>query len=181
MLRSSTNDLRNGGGNAFRVTELTAVQEQDTQDIYAVIEDTQDRQTQIYQSVETLFDVSSEIYDITFCSDGSAGSDFTVMAEFQRQLRPAKGPAQPDAPGRGLFVPGMRFDSLSFRNVVARRPVQVARECTYPGIPKMPTLNFKGTEGVVGLICTCKENALHGGIPTLRPTPEAALAMHEGH
>ncbi|GJZ80561.1 hypothetical protein Tco_0645555 [Tanacetum coccineum] len=41
-----------------RVTELTAVQEQDTQDIYAVIEDTQDRQTQIYQSVETLFDDS---------------------------------------------------------------------------------------------------------------------------
>ncbi|GKA67255.1 retrovirus-related pol polyprotein from transposon TNT 1-94 [Tanacetum coccineum] len=39
-----------------RVTELTAVQEQDMQDIYAVIEDTQDRQTQIYQSVETLFD-----------------------------------------------------------------------------------------------------------------------------
>ncbi|GKA68299.1 hypothetical protein Tco_0768216 [Tanacetum coccineum] len=31
-----------------RVTELTAVQEQDTHDIYAVIEDTQDRQTQIY-------------------------------------------------------------------------------------------------------------------------------------
>ncbi|GJW25131.1 putative reverse transcriptase domain-containing protein, partial [Tanacetum coccineum] len=33
-----------------RVTELTAVQEQDTQEIYAVIEDTQDRQTQIYQT-----------------------------------------------------------------------------------------------------------------------------------
>ncbi|GKD77284.1 hypothetical protein Tco_1339905, partial [Tanacetum coccineum] len=39
------------GGVNTRVTELTAVQEQDTQDIYAVIEDTQDRQTQIYQSV----------------------------------------------------------------------------------------------------------------------------------
>ncbi|GKC75069.1 putative reverse transcriptase domain-containing protein [Tanacetum coccineum] len=39
-----------------RVTELTAVQEQDTHDIYAVIEDTQDRQTHIYLSVETLFD-----------------------------------------------------------------------------------------------------------------------------
>ncbi|GJT29507.1 hypothetical protein Tco_0909782 [Tanacetum coccineum] len=38
-----------------RVTELTVVQEQDTQDIYAVIEDTHDRQTQIYQSVGTLF------------------------------------------------------------------------------------------------------------------------------
>ncbi|GKE00795.1 hypothetical protein Tco_1388778 [Tanacetum coccineum] len=39
-----------------RVTELAAVQEQDTQDIYAVIEDAQDRQTRIFQSVETLID-----------------------------------------------------------------------------------------------------------------------------
>ncbi|GKE83456.1 hypothetical protein Tco_1557198, partial [Tanacetum coccineum] len=38
------------------VTELAAVQEQDTQDIYDVIEDAQDRQTQIFQSVETLID-----------------------------------------------------------------------------------------------------------------------------
>ncbi|GJR19686.1 putative reverse transcriptase domain-containing protein [Tanacetum coccineum] len=40
------------GGVNTRVTELTAVQEQDTQDIYAVIEDTQDRQTQIYIKVK---------------------------------------------------------------------------------------------------------------------------------
>ncbi|GJR34557.1 hypothetical protein Tco_1210241 [Tanacetum coccineum] len=46
------------GGVNTRVIELTAVQEQDTQDIYAVIEDTQDRQTQIYQSVGTLVDDS---------------------------------------------------------------------------------------------------------------------------
>ncbi|GKE86078.1 hypothetical protein Tco_1559820, partial [Tanacetum coccineum] len=39
-----------------RVTELTAVQEQDTQDIYVMIEDTQDRQTQIHQTVEALVD-----------------------------------------------------------------------------------------------------------------------------
>ncbi|GKF49972.1 hypothetical protein Tco_0143223, partial [Tanacetum coccineum] len=32
-----------------RVTELTAVQEQDTHDVYAVIKDTQDRQTQLFQ------------------------------------------------------------------------------------------------------------------------------------
>ncbi|GKA85822.1 hypothetical protein Tco_0807476 [Tanacetum coccineum] len=37
-----------------RVTELAAVQEQDTQDIYAMIEDTQDRHTQIYQNQEAL-------------------------------------------------------------------------------------------------------------------------------
>ncbi|GJX66289.1 hypothetical protein Tco_0300632 [Tanacetum coccineum] len=47
-----------------RVTELTTVQEQDTQEIYAVIEDTQDRQTQIYQTVETLVD-DSRCYPMT--------------------------------------------------------------------------------------------------------------------
>ncbi|GKG49707.1 hypothetical protein Tco_0518481, partial [Tanacetum coccineum] len=34
-----------------RVTELAAVQEQDTHDVYAMIEDTQDRQTQLFQRV----------------------------------------------------------------------------------------------------------------------------------
>ncbi|GKF75552.1 hypothetical protein Tco_0224996, partial [Tanacetum coccineum] len=45
-----------------RVTELVAVQEQDTRDIYDVIEDAQDRQTRIFQSVETLIDDSSAIH-----------------------------------------------------------------------------------------------------------------------
>ncbi|GJY86468.1 hypothetical protein Tco_0500494 [Tanacetum coccineum] len=35
-----------------RVTELAAVQERDTQDVYAMIKDTQDRQTQLFQSVD---------------------------------------------------------------------------------------------------------------------------------
>ncbi|GJX91892.1 hypothetical protein Tco_0345218 [Tanacetum coccineum] len=152
-----------------RVTELTAVQEQDTQDIYAVIEDTQDRQTQIYQSVETLFDDSQYHYETARLLDQEAlvsreawgcsievsymtrseilalrsvvmgqqavisqlqaadrksqvvtlemlQADYqrqvqlaealkllkglqTQMVEFQRQHGPAKGPAQPDAPG----------------------------------------------------------------------------------
>ncbi|GJS55076.1 retrovirus-related pol polyprotein from transposon TNT 1-94 [Tanacetum coccineum] len=151
------------------VTELTAVQEQDTQDIYAVIEDTQDRQTQIYQSVGTLVDDSQYHYETARLLDQEAlvsreawgcsievsymtrseilalrsvvmgqqavisqlqaadrksqvvtlemlQADYqrqvqltkalellkglqTQMAEFQRQLGPAKGPAQPDAPG----------------------------------------------------------------------------------
>ncbi|GJX00256.1 reverse transcriptase domain-containing protein [Tanacetum coccineum] len=37
-----------------RVTELAAVQEQDTQDVYAVIEDAQDRQTRLSQRVDVL-------------------------------------------------------------------------------------------------------------------------------
>ncbi|GKA15176.1 hypothetical protein Tco_0694923 [Tanacetum coccineum] len=48
-----------------RVTELTAVQEQDTQEICAVIEDTQDRQTQIYQMVEALVDDRQYHYKTT--------------------------------------------------------------------------------------------------------------------
>ncbi|GJX05063.1 putative reverse transcriptase domain-containing protein [Tanacetum coccineum] len=32
-----------------------------------------------------------------------------------------------------------------------RRPVQVARECTYPNFLKCQPLNFKGTKGVIGL------------------------------
>nr|GFA01583.1 reverse transcriptase domain-containing protein [Tanacetum cinerariifolium] len=38
------------------VTELAAVQKQDTQDIYRVMEDTQGRQTEIFQRVEALVD-----------------------------------------------------------------------------------------------------------------------------
>ncbi|GJW57748.1 hypothetical protein Tco_0104479 [Tanacetum coccineum] len=60
-----------GGVNA-RVTELTAVQEQDTQDTYAVIEDTQDRQTQIYQSVGTLVDDSQYYYETARLLDQEA-------------------------------------------------------------------------------------------------------------
>ncbi|GJW09368.1 hypothetical protein Tco_1575195 [Tanacetum coccineum] len=39
-----------------RVTKLAAVQEQDTQDIYAMIEDAQDRQTQLSQRVDVLIE-----------------------------------------------------------------------------------------------------------------------------
>ncbi|GJT40145.1 hypothetical protein Tco_0940010 [Tanacetum coccineum] len=171
-----------------RVTELTAVQEQDTQDIYAVIGDTQDRQTQIYQSVETLVDDSQYHYETARLLDQEAlvsreawgrsievsymtrseimalrsvvmgqqaviaqlqaadrrsqavtsemlqadhrrqgvikellAADHqrqvqltkalkllkglqTQMAEFQRQHGPAKGPAQPDAPGEVAMI-----------------------------------------------------------------------------
>nr|GEY01909.1 hypothetical protein [Tanacetum cinerariifolium] len=46
-----------------RVTELAAMQEQDTQDIYGVMEDTQGRQTEIFQRVEALVDDSQYHYE----------------------------------------------------------------------------------------------------------------------
>ncbi|GJR72230.1 hypothetical protein Tco_0084595 [Tanacetum coccineum] len=44
-----------------RVTELATVQEQDTHDVYALIEDTQDRQTQLFQSVDRLGQLSAAL------------------------------------------------------------------------------------------------------------------------
>nr|GFC89453.1 hypothetical protein [Tanacetum cinerariifolium] len=46
-----------------RVTELAAMQEQDTQDIYGVMEDTRGRQTEIFQRVEALVDDSQYHYE----------------------------------------------------------------------------------------------------------------------
>nr|GFC04829.1 hypothetical protein [Tanacetum cinerariifolium] len=46
-----------------RVTELAAVQELDTQDIYRVMEDTRGRQTEIFQRVEALADDSQYHYE----------------------------------------------------------------------------------------------------------------------
>ncbi|GKD63395.1 putative reverse transcriptase domain-containing protein [Tanacetum coccineum] len=54
------------------VTELAAVQEQDTQDIYAVIEDVQDRQTRIFQSVEVLIDDRQYHYETVRLLDQEA-------------------------------------------------------------------------------------------------------------
>nr|GFD48439.1 hypothetical protein [Tanacetum cinerariifolium] len=46
-----------------RVTELAAVQEQNTQDIYGVMEEAQHRQTEMFQRVETLVDDSRYHYE----------------------------------------------------------------------------------------------------------------------
>nr|GFB01610.1 reverse transcriptase domain-containing protein [Tanacetum cinerariifolium] len=46
-----------------KVTELAAVQEQDTQNIYGVMEDTQGKQTEIFQRVKALVDDSQYHYE----------------------------------------------------------------------------------------------------------------------
>ncbi|GJU56441.1 hypothetical protein Tco_1230155 [Tanacetum coccineum] len=61
-----------------RVTELAAVQEQDTQDIYAVIEDTQDRQTQIYQRVDILAEDRQFHYETARLLDQEALGQLSV-------------------------------------------------------------------------------------------------------
>ncbi|GJT82975.1 putative reverse transcriptase domain-containing protein [Tanacetum coccineum] len=163
------------------------------QDIYAVIGDTQDRQTQIYQSVETLFDDSQYHYETARLLDqealvsreawgrsheagishvGVSGScDFKdatgwnteAMAKHEYQL---KGPGTDDiAPGKMTQTTRLNPARDATRNgddshtsrTGARRPVQVARECTYPDFLKCQPLNFKGTEGVDAIVCSQNE------------------------
>nr|GFB00378.1 hypothetical protein [Tanacetum cinerariifolium] len=59
-----------------RVTELAAVQEQDTQDFYRVMEDTQGRQTEIFQRVKALIDDSQYHYET-----GRLGHLATILGE----------------------------------------------------------------------------------------------------
>ncbi|GKB41563.1 hypothetical protein Tco_0886505 [Tanacetum coccineum] len=63
-----------------RVTELAAVQEQDTQDVYAVIEDTQDRQTQLFQRVNGLVEDGQFHYETTRLLDQEA-LDFRIASQ----------------------------------------------------------------------------------------------------
>nr|GEY52812.1 hypothetical protein [Tanacetum cinerariifolium] len=102
------------------------------------------------------------------------------MIEFQKHHGPTKGSAQPDAPGEAVITTPTPETTTSVTNaqlqamidygvtaaLAARdanrngndshtsgmgRSVQVARECTYLDFQKCQPLNFKGTEGVVGL------------------------------
>ncbi|GJW55540.1 hypothetical protein Tco_0099625 [Tanacetum coccineum] len=95
----------------------------------------------------------------------------TQMAEFQRQHGPAKGPAQPDAPGeagndytRALLLhlahmmPTRNGDIAILSGTVPEGLCKFSCNATYPpDIPKMPTLNFKGTEGVVDSLSGLKK------------------------
>ncbi|GJU57737.1 putative reverse transcriptase domain-containing protein [Tanacetum coccineum] len=135
-----------------RVTELTVVQEQDTQDIYAVIEDTQDRKIQIYQNVETLFDDSQQAVNFTV-------ADMLTIRVSVVDYRDALGrlPEAEAMINEGITAALAAHDAT--RNgddshtsgTDVRRPVQVPHECTYPDFLKCQPLNFKGIEGVVGL------------------------------
>nr|GEX62218.1 hypothetical protein [Tanacetum cinerariifolium] len=80
----------------------------------------------------------------------------TQMIEFQKHHGPAKGPAQPDAQGEagrycctGRTCANRNGDDSHTSGT--GRPVQVARECTYPDFLKCQPMNFKGTKEVVGL------------------------------
>ncbi|GJX78939.1 putative reverse transcriptase domain-containing protein [Tanacetum coccineum] len=217
-----------------RVTELTAVQEQDTQDIYAVIEDTFDRQTRYIRawgcSMEVSYMTRSEILALRSVVIGQQAvisqlqaadrkSQVVTLemlqADYQRQVQLAEAlkllkglQTQMLADCIDLlfclatqyrsFVQAMINEgvtaALAARDATrngddshtsgtgARRPVQVAHECTYPDFLKCQPLNFKGTEGVVGLTQWFEKmesiySISNCTVACQTTTPEAAHAM----
>nr|GEY77897.1 hypothetical protein [Tanacetum cinerariifolium] len=76
-----------------RVTELAVVQEQDTQDIYGVMEDTQGRQTEIFERVEALIDDSQYHYET--CRLGHLATALGEIRALQARER-ARAGAQED-------------------------------------------------------------------------------------
>ncbi|GJR26904.1 putative reverse transcriptase domain-containing protein [Tanacetum coccineum] len=142
------------------VTELAAVQEQDTQDIYAIIEDTQDRQTQVFQSVEALVDDRQYHYETARLLDAqnnmllkrtSAAAAAPMIAAAVEQLIVERVFAalanhetlrnNTNGHGDGSHNSGMGI----------RGTTRTLRECTYKDFLNCHQLNFKGTEGVVVL------------------------------
>nr|GFC01954.1 hypothetical protein [Tanacetum cinerariifolium] len=65
-----------------RVTELAVVQEQDTRNIYRVIEDTQGRQTKIFKRIEALVDDSQYHYETGRLVDQEARCSREAWAHF---------------------------------------------------------------------------------------------------
>nr|GEV13342.1 putative reverse transcriptase domain-containing protein [Tanacetum cinerariifolium] len=123
-----------------RVTELTELHEHDTHDVYALLEDAHDSRTCISQRV---------------------AMDSRIMAPVTRQ-----GPnVSPNNANPNNMTPESiqaMIDQALLRNSTNRdkshslhednqRNVQTARPCFYADFMKCQPLNFKGTEGVVGL------------------------------
>nr|GEX95093.1 hypothetical protein [Tanacetum cinerariifolium] len=140
-----------------RVTELAAVQEQDTQDIYRVMEDTQGRQTEIFQRVEALVqDQRIDALDTliaTLATQLSSLQGHLATALGEIRVLQAREQARAGAPeGTGsTHDANQTGDDSHTSGTGVRRTERVFRECTYQDFMKCQPLYFKGTEGVVKL------------------------------
>ncbi|GJS91111.1 hypothetical protein Tco_0773747 [Tanacetum coccineum] len=137
------------------VTNLSTTIEQETTIMYGMIEDAQDDQSLLRARVKLLYrDRPVHRVQLTKALELLKGLQ-TQMTEFQRQHRPAKALLSILVLlSSTAILSGSRRKREATRNgsgTGARRHVQVARECTYPNFLKCQPLNFKGTEGVIGL------------------------------
>nr|GEY62726.1 putative reverse transcriptase domain, ribonuclease H-like domain, aspartic peptidase domain protein [Tanacetum cinerariifolium] len=167
-----------------RITDLSTAIKQETAIMYGIMEDAQDDRSQLRGRVNLL------------CRDRHVHHRLAVMIEREARMGPhhalildlhathrwrhevIKELLAANHKRQGVTV------ALAARDVNRNgddshtsgtgRPVQVSREGTYPDFLKCQPLNFKGTEGVVGL----SQNALTWwNFHVKTTTPEAAHAM----
>nr|GEY51176.1 hypothetical protein [Tanacetum cinerariifolium] len=137
------------------VTELAKLHKHDTQELYALPEDAQDSRTHISQRVtidsqrvdllikdriahqETILIVDEEAYDAREAWAHSIRLSQAVHSKLQTH--------------REQIMNSTNGDESHSSHEHNRRNVQTARPCFYADFMKCQPLNFKGTEGVVGL------------------------------
>ncbi|GKE48860.1 hypothetical protein Tco_1480118 [Tanacetum coccineum] len=124
-------------------------EEQDTQDIYAVIEDTQDRQTQLFQRVDGLDSYldAGLSYRLTGVTDDNIDCIGAVIAA----LRVVAAVVVAATPMTVAAVEQLIKARVYNSETGIKGTVRTPRECTYKDFLNCKTLTFKGTEGVVVL------------------------------
>ncbi|GKE55923.1 hypothetical protein Tco_1495108 [Tanacetum coccineum] len=156
-----------------RVTELVVVQEQDTQDIYVVIEDGQDRQTQLFQRVDGFVEDGQDSCQ-RIGTDSGTSSRGRLMQMIPRALvvLPRAAAAAAATPMTADVVEQLikarvsavlanhetlqnstngHGDGSHNSDTGTKGTVRTPREFTYKDFLNCKPLTFKGTEGVVVL------------------------------
>nr|GFA73492.1 hypothetical protein [Tanacetum cinerariifolium] len=156
-----------------RAEDIRYVQEQDTQDIYGVMEDTQGMQMEIFQRVEALVNDSQYHYETGRLVDQKKMAPKKAATKQITRLNPGATSIPNQAPSTTTTtVTNAQLQAMIDQGVNAalaacdanrtgddshrsgtgvRRTERVTRECTYQDFMKCQLLYFKGTEGVVKL------------------------------
>ncbi|GKE10226.1 reverse transcriptase domain-containing protein, partial [Tanacetum coccineum] len=167
-----------------RVIKLAELHEHDTQDLYALLEDAQDRDSMDGRGGGLCFPRGLGSLDRIESGDSSGASDTRPISRhtrhnynyrvlsFRHSIRRIMAPTTrkgPNTPVNNTNPNNMTLESIQamidqalLRNSTNgdgshsshgdnRRNVQTARPCFYADFMKCQPLNFKGTEGVVGL------------------------------
>nr|GFB32928.1 hypothetical protein [Tanacetum cinerariifolium] len=139
-----------------RVIELAAVQEQDTQDIYGVMDDTQGRQTEIFQRVEAMKMAPKKAAPkrTTRLNPGATSNPNQAPSTTTTTVTNAQLQSMIDQGVNAALTTrdaNRTGDDSHTSGMGVRRTERVTRDCNYQDFMKCQPLYFKGTEGVVEL------------------------------
>ncbi|GJY72276.1 putative reverse transcriptase domain-containing protein [Tanacetum coccineum] len=137
-----------------RVTELAELHDHDTQDLYALLEDAQDRDSMNGGGGGLCFPRGLGLLDRIESGDSLGALDTSMQAELlalREQQRKARQPGPEARIPDHQDASGDADNGSHSSHGDNRRNVQTARPCFYADFMKCQPLNFKGTEGVVGL------------------------------